>query len=219
MTNPAQSTTTRVLIIDDDPLIRTLLVSTLRKECFVAVAAHGEEGFRKALSLTPHIAVIDVNMPGWDGLATLEAFRGHPRLRDVKIIMLTADSSKQTVLAAIRGGANDYLIKTTFSKSDFYKKLNRLVPGTIPESKTETPPSHSTAAPRDVQAGAETYDAQSRACETHAVEKSIAQRDLVTASNRQDAPASAVASGIHCVSTPDLITANSQLQVIIDGWE
>ena len=72
-----KSMATRVLIIDDDPLIRTLLVSALRKECFVAVAAEGAEGFSKALELKPDMAVIDVNMPGWDGLKTLEAFRGH----------------------------------------------------------------------------------------------------------------------------------------------
>lgn len=128
-----KSTPTRVLIIDDDPLIRTLLVSALKKECLVAVASEGSEGFYKALELTPDVAVIDVNMPGWDGLKTLNAFRAHPTLAGVKVIMLTADASKQTVMASIRGGASDYLIKTNFSKADFYRKLNRLVPGTIAE--------------------------------------------------------------------------------------
>ena len=75
-----KSSPTRVLIIDDDPLIRTLLVSALRKDCLVAVAAEGSEGFYKALELTPDVAVIDVNMPGWDGLKTLEAFRAHPQI-------------------------------------------------------------------------------------------------------------------------------------------
>ena len=84
-----KSSPTRVLIIDDDPLIRTLLVSALRKDCLVAVAAEGSEGFYKALELTPDVAVIDVNMPGWDGLKTLEAFRAHPGLKNVKVIMLT----------------------------------------------------------------------------------------------------------------------------------
>ena len=122
---------TRVLIIDDDPLIRSLLVSTLRKDCLVAVATEGSEGFFEALELKPDVAVIDVNMPGWDGLRTLETFRTHPELKDVKVIMLTADASKQTVMAAIHGGAHDYIIKTSFSKADFHRKLNRLVPGSI----------------------------------------------------------------------------------------
>lgn len=126
-----KSAPTRVLIIDDDPLIRTLLVSALKKECLVAVAADGSEGYHRALELVPDVAVIDVNMPGWDGLKTLDEFRAHEKLKDVKVIMLTADSSKQTVMAAIRGGASDYLIKTNFSKAEFYRKLNRLVAGTI----------------------------------------------------------------------------------------
>src|SRR5580658_1735874 len=100
-----KSSPTRVLIIDDDPLIRTLLVSALRKDCLVAVAAEGSERFAKALELKPDVAVIVGNMPGWDGLKTLEAFRAHPGLREIKIIMLTADSSKQTVMAAVRAGA------------------------------------------------------------------------------------------------------------------
>ena len=49
-----KSSPTRVLIIDDDPLIRTLLVSTLRKDCLVAVAAEGSEGYLKALELNPN---------------------------------------------------------------------------------------------------------------------------------------------------------------------
>src|SRR5262249_53079984 len=120
-----------VLIIDDDPLIRSLLVSTLRKDCLVAVANEGSEGYFKALELKPDVAVIDVNMPGWDGLKTLETFRTHPELKNVKVIMLTADASKQTVMAAIHGGAHDYIIKTSFSKAEFHRKLNRLVPGTV----------------------------------------------------------------------------------------
>ncbi len=147
---------TRVLIIDDDPLIRTLLVSSLRKQCLVAIASDGSEGFAKAVELTPDIAVIDVNMPDWDGLKTLEAFRNHPKLKDVKIIMLTADSSKQTVMAAIRGGANDYLIKTSFTKADFHQKLNRLVPGTIAEPSDGLVPA---AAPRS-ETPAEVVDAE-----------------------------------------------------------
>lgn len=189
---------TRVLIIDDDPLIRTLLVSALRKDCLVAVAAEGSEGFYKALELTPDVAVIDVNMPGWDGLKTLEAFRAHPGLKNVKVIMLTADSSKQTVMAAIRGGAHDYLIKTSFSKSDFYRKLNRLVPGSI----THLPPCNIEP---------ELEDSVRTDWPANSVADSVAL-------NRQDAgrttlvaPAlSATASGGN---------TDSRLQEMIDGWD
>jgi len=124
-------------VIDDDPLFRSLIVSLLRKDCIVGVASEGSEGFYKALEHPPDVALIDVQMPGWDGLKTLKAFRGHPALADVRIMMLTSDASKETVLAAINGGSNDYVIKTSFSKDDFRQKLNRLAPRSAAEKPAD----------------------------------------------------------------------------------
>jgi CheY-like chemotaxis protein len=203
-----RSKATRVLIIDDDPLIRTLLVSALRKECFVAVAADGAEGFSKALELRPDVAVIDVNMPGWDGLKTLDAFRGHTNLRDIKIIMLTADASKQTVMAAVRGGANDYLIKTSFSKTDFYRKLNHLVPGTIRESPLLNEPRASEVGPAADVSGNTRDQSRPKAGDA-----------TVNGSRRQDsARAGTPEAALRVTSQPDS-AHDSQLQVMIDGWE
>ncbi len=201
-----KSRATRVLIIDDDPLIRTLLVSALRKECFVAVAAEGAEGFAKALELKPDVAVIDVTMPGWDGLKTLEAFRSHINLRDIKIIMLTADASKQTVMAAVRAGANDYLIKTSFSKADFYRKLNHLVPDTISHSPLLNEPR-----------AAKIVDLE--------LEHRIANVSDPEADESLNGPHNPDALGSVCCDAAEArashndATADSQLQVMIDGWE
>jgi CheY-like chemotaxis protein len=202
-----KSTATRVLIIDDDPLIRTLLVSALRKDCFVAVAAEGAEGFAKALELKPDVAVIDVNMPGWDGLKTLEAFRSHASLRDIKIIMLTADSSKQTVMAAVRAGANDYLIKTSFSKADFYRKLNHLVPGTIQQS------------PHLSEPRAAFHDAAQTESADHDADESLnGPHDLdALTCTPSDAAGPHTARATHAGQND--AAADSQLQVMIDGWE
>jgi len=117
---------TRILVIDDDPLFRSLIVSLLRKDYFVSVASEGSEGYYKALEYPPDIAVIDIQMPGWDGLKTLSEFRKHPALANVKTVILTSDASKETVLAAIQGGANDYVIKTSFSRTEFTEKLEKL---------------------------------------------------------------------------------------------
>jgi two-component system copper resistance phosphate regulon response regulator CusR len=115
----------RILVIDDDPLFRSLIVSLLRKNYMVAVASDGLEGYHKALQHPPDIALVDIQMPGWDGLKTLKAFRDHPSLENTKILMLTGDASRETVLAAIQGGANDYVIKTSFSKVEFLEKISR----------------------------------------------------------------------------------------------
>ena len=115
----------RILIVDDDPLFRALVQSTLREDYLVFVADGGAEGLRKALRHPPSVAIIDIKMPDWDGLKTLARFRREPALSDVKVMMLTSDASKETVVAAVQAGANDYLIKTGFSRAqllnlDFY---------------------------------------------------------------------------------------------------
>lgn len=125
MLQASEKSNARVLVIDDDPLFRNLMVSFLRREYIVSVASDGSEGFYKALEYPPDIAIVDVQMAVWDGLQTLKAFRSHPVLSQTKIIMLTSDASKETVVAAIQGGANDYIIKTSFSKSEFLEKVRK----------------------------------------------------------------------------------------------
>jgi len=134
MLQPAEKSNARVLVIDDDPLFRNLMVSFLRREYIVSVASDGSEGFYKALEYPPDIAIVDVQMDVWDGLKTLKAFRSHPVLNQTKIIMLTSDASKETVIAAIQGGANDYIIKTSFSKIEFLEKVRKHTQSSKPQS-------------------------------------------------------------------------------------
>lgn len=114
-----------ILVIDDDPLFRSLLTSMLRKEFLVTAASDGAEGYYKALESPPNLAVVDIKMPGWDGLRTLKAFRAHHLLSRIPVMMLTSDASRQTVMAALQAGANDYVIKTTLSRDDFLRKVCR----------------------------------------------------------------------------------------------
>lgn len=117
-----------MLVIDDDPLFRSLLVTVLRRDYLVSVATEGADGFRKAIEHPPDLAVIDLQMAGWDGLQTLKAIRSDAALTRVRTVILTSDASRETVLAAIRAGADDYIIKTSFSREEFLQKIERLVP-------------------------------------------------------------------------------------------
>lgn len=116
----------KVLVIDDDPHFRNLLVTLLRSEFMVSVAADGLSGFEKACGHPPDIVIVDIQMSGWDGLETIKAFQEHSVLKDTMILVLTSDASQATVMAAINGGANDYLIKTNFNKDELKERLHRL---------------------------------------------------------------------------------------------
>ena len=190
----------RILVIDDDPMFRSLLVSLLRKDYIVAVASGGAEGFNKALEHPPDIAVIDIQMPGWDGLKTLKAFRKDAALDRVKIVILTSDASKETVLAAIQGGANDYLIKTSFSKDEFYQKLEKLMPAITardvsPErAVSEHPSTAATLQP----------------CEPDAALEPSARTATTATSTVQDSVGS---------PADDAVDVDTSLQELIDDWK
>jgi DNA-binding response OmpR family regulator len=117
----------RILVIDDDPLFRSLITSILRKDYLVFVASDGAEGYYKAIEHPPQLMIVDVQMPGWDGLRTVQAIRAHHALSKIPVMMLTSDASRQTVVAAIQCGANDYVIKTTLARDELLKKTRRLI--------------------------------------------------------------------------------------------
>ena len=117
----------RVLVIDDDSSFRQLLAGLLKKQYEVTAASSGQEGYQLAMDRPPHVALIDIQMPGWDGLETLRRFREHPDLARIKTAMLTGDASRNTVVSAIRAGADEYLVKTNFSKDELLSKLKTLV--------------------------------------------------------------------------------------------
>jgi len=104
--------TLRLLIVDDHPLTRDALASLLAQHGFdvVGQAADGTEAIRLAGELGPDVILLDLSMPGLEGLDAL------PRLREAapscEVVVLTADGTEENLLAAIRGGAAGYLLKS-----------------------------------------------------------------------------------------------------------
>jgi len=100
----------RILVIDDDPKIRSVVRRGLVYEGFrVTEAGSGEEGLDKARDHTPDLVVLDVMLPGIDGLEVCR------RLRDagdeVAILMLTARDEVKDRVEGLETGADDYLVK------------------------------------------------------------------------------------------------------------
>jgi len=102
----------RILLVDDHPLTRSALSALLQQHGFEVVgeAADGEEAVAAAGRLHPDLVLLDLSMPGVDGVTAL------PRLReaapDCEVVVLTASGTEDNLLGAIRAGAAGYLLKS-----------------------------------------------------------------------------------------------------------
>lgn len=101
-----------VLIVDDEPMARTLLRLMLVRAGFeVLEAENGFEALDKVKQKQPDLVLLDVMMPGIDGFSVCEALRKNPLTIDLPIIMLSAKTDLESVNRGLRLGANKYLTK------------------------------------------------------------------------------------------------------------
>lgn len=99
-----------VLIIDDDPLIRKTLSSHLAKQGFeVYQAEDGEEGIQKFAESCPELVLLDIRLPGSDGLEVLRKIK--ERNKKTYVLVMTAFDDMRTTVEAIKLGAFEYLVK------------------------------------------------------------------------------------------------------------
>lgn len=102
----------KILIVDDEPDILSFVRYNLEKENYwVYSATNGNDALKMALKIQPHLVVLDVMMPGMNGIETCRAMRNLPQLRNTPVAMLTALSEKESEAACIEAGANDYITK------------------------------------------------------------------------------------------------------------
>jgi DNA-binding response OmpR family regulator len=118
---------THLLIIDDDPDFRSLLSTILKAEFFVMLAADGVTGVSLAASHRPELIVLDMQMPGWDGVRVLQELRANPKLRSIPVLVLSAGSEREAVIQARDSGADDYLIKNVRLKDMLAPRLQALL--------------------------------------------------------------------------------------------
>jgi DNA-binding NarL/FixJ family response regulator len=106
------SETISVLVVDDHPLFRQGVVHTLGSVpdlTVVGEATSGEEALKLARELLPDVVLLDISMPGWNGLVTAE--RISTACPASAIVMLTVSEDKDKLLAAFKAGARAYVLK------------------------------------------------------------------------------------------------------------
>jgi DNA-binding NarL/FixJ family response regulator len=102
----------RIVIVDDHPLTREALSSLLGAHGFdvVGLASDGTEAIREVGRLQPDLVLLDLSMPGVDGLSALPLLR--EAAPECEVVVLTASGTEENLLQAIRAGAAGYLLKT-----------------------------------------------------------------------------------------------------------
>ncbi len=105
----------RVLVVDDDEVMRTFVVNSLRRLGIQAIetAVDGTSAIRTMVSFKPNLVLTDIHMKPMDGLTFVQHLRDHsnPVVRDMKVIFMSADASAGTLQDAMPLGTYGYIVK------------------------------------------------------------------------------------------------------------
>jgi len=113
----------KILAVDDDPFIRKMFHSMLENKGFqVYSAVDGADAVKKALQIKPDVIFLDIMMPEVDGFQALDMLRKMEQTQRIPIIIATARADTNTLLKAIKLGANDFIAKP-FTRTMIMRKV------------------------------------------------------------------------------------------------
>ena len=118
-----------VLVADDDEDILLLVTTRLRRDGFdVVSASSGDRALALARERKPALAVLDIGMPGLDGLEVLEQIRADEELSGTLVLLLTAKAQESDVRRGYEAGADAY-VRKPFSPAELSKRVRELLDG------------------------------------------------------------------------------------------
>ncbi|MFQ5580200.1 MAG: ATP-binding protein [Nitrospiria bacterium] len=115
-----------VLIVEDEPDMRQFLRSQLDHDFIVQEAVAGEEAIEKAVQSSPDLVLLDIMIPGKDGIEVCHELRKNLRTHLIPIIILTARADEKAKLEALSNGASDFLTKP-FSSTELHLRIWNLI--------------------------------------------------------------------------------------------
>ena len=116
-----------VLIVEDEEDIRALLVYNLGKEGFSTTAVEsGELGLQHAITNHPNLILLDLMLPGMDGLSVCRALKNSDKTRDIPIIIASAKGEEADIITGLETGADDYITKP-FSPKVLIARIHALL--------------------------------------------------------------------------------------------
>jgi CheY-like chemotaxis protein len=126
-----------ILVVDDSSLVRLKVKNTLREEGFQVTEATSGEDVLKNINNHPifDLIIMDIILPGRNGLDTIERIKENPRFNLVPVMILTVSNDKENVLRAIEMGAVDFLVKP-FDKEELLARVQKIL-GETPWQKAK----------------------------------------------------------------------------------
>ncbi len=112
----------KILIVEDEiPLLKALSERFIREGFSTLEAKNGLEGLSMAQQQHPDLILLDIIMPGMDGMEMLEKLKLNPESKNIPVILLTNIGDTSKILTAIEAGAESYLIKANVKLEDVVK--------------------------------------------------------------------------------------------------
>ena len=127
-----------ILIVEDDPDIVELLQYTLEREGYpVLVARNGEKGLADAQRRRPGLILLDLMLPGLDGLGVCRALKSDEGTKSIPIVMLTAKGEESDVVVGLEFGADDY-VRKPFSPRELVARIRAVLRRGAPQVVAKT---------------------------------------------------------------------------------
>ena len=102
----------KILTVDDSRTIRMIVKKAFQQyDCDIVEAENGMEGLALAAKEKPDLIILDITMPVMTGIEMLGKLKEDPELKDIPVIMLTAESGKDNVMGIVKMGVRDYIVK------------------------------------------------------------------------------------------------------------
>ncbi len=118
----------KVLTVDDSKTIRMIVKKAFRPyDCQIFEGENGVEGLALASKEHPDIIILDITMPVMNGAEMLGKMKSEPDLKDIPVIMLTAEAGKDNVMKIVQLGVKDYMVKP-FKGEQLIERVTKIMP-------------------------------------------------------------------------------------------
>lgn len=122
----SQATRRRILVVDDDPVVRRILLELLNKNYSVILASTGVQLPDLIQKHTPDLVILDVMLPWVNGFELCRVIKSHPQGEKLPVLFLTGCKEKEDLMTGKEVGASGYLTKPFYAKN-LYREVERLL--------------------------------------------------------------------------------------------